>query len=72
MLLDDGMSCGDVARVPLLDDDTVRTWYRRYQDEGIEGLAAFGFGGSACRLSDAQRDRLKRELDRRNAARSAR
>ena len=24
VLLDDGMSCGDVARVLLLDDDTVR------------------------------------------------
>jgi transposase len=59
VLLDDGMSCGTVARVLLLDDDTVRTWYRLYQEDGIEGLADFGFGGSACRLSDAQQDRLK-------------
>ena len=41
VLLDDGMSCRDVARVLLLDDDTVRTWYRLYEDEGIEGLAGF-------------------------------
>ena len=40
VLLDDGMSCSDVARVLLLDDDTVRTWYRLYQEDGIEGLAA--------------------------------
>ena len=59
VLLDDGMSCSDVARVLLLDDDTVRTWYRLYQEEGIEGLAGFGHEGSACRLSDAQQDRLK-------------
>src|SRR5271165_1932950 len=59
VLLDDGMSCGDVAKVLLLDDDTVRTWYRLYQDEGIEGLASFGHDGSACRLSDAQQDKLK-------------
>jgi transposase len=59
VLLDDGMSCGDVARVLLLDDDTVRNWYRLYQDDGVEGLATFGYDGSACRLSDAQQDKLK-------------
>ena len=59
VLLDDGMSCGDVARVLLLDDDTVCTWYRLYQDEGIEGLASFGHDGSACRLSEAQQGKLK-------------
>jgi transposase len=59
VLLDDGMSCGTVARVLFLDDDTVRAWYRRYEDEGIEGLAGFGYDGSACRLSNAQQARLK-------------
>jgi transposase len=59
LLLDDGMSCDVIAKVLFLDDDTVRTWYRLYQDEGIDGLAGFGFGGSACRLSDAQQDKLK-------------
>jgi len=28
VLLDNGMSCEAVARVLLLDDDTVRSWYR--------------------------------------------
>jgi transposase len=59
VLLDQGMSCGDVAKVLLLDDDTVRTWYRLYEEEGIEGLAGFGYEGSACRLSEAQQDKLK-------------
>jgi transposase len=59
VLLDDGMSCGEVAKVLLLDDDTVRTWHRLYEDECIEGLASFGYDGSACRLSDAQQDKLK-------------
>ena len=43
----------------LLDDDTVRTWYRLYEEDGIEGLASFGYEGSACRLSDQQKDQLK-------------
>ena len=59
VLLDDGMSCDDVARVLLLDDDTVRTWYRLYEEEGVEGLVNFGYDGSACRLSAAQQARLK-------------
>ncbi len=30
LLLDDGLSCADVAKVLYLDDDTVRTWFKRY------------------------------------------
>jgi transposase len=59
VLLDDGMSCAAVAQVLLLDDDTVRTWYRLYQEDGIEGLASFGYEGGACRLTEEQRNRLK-------------
>src|ERR1700722_8329854 len=54
VLLDDGMSCEAIAEGLVRDDDTIRTWQRRYQEEGIEGLASFGHEGSACRLSDAQ------------------
>lgn len=59
VLLDDGMSCQAVAKVLLLDDDTIRTWYRLYQEDGIEGLASFGYEGGACRLTAEQQDRLK-------------
>ena len=59
VLLDDGMSCEAIAKVLLLDDDTIRTWYRLYEEDGIEGLASFGYEGGACRLSAEQQDRLK-------------
>ena len=59
VLLDDGMSCAAVAKVLLLDDDSVRAWYRLYQEEGIEGLASFGYEGGACRLSGEQQQKLK-------------
>ena len=49
------MSCDEVAKVLLLDDDTVRTWHRLYEDEGIEGLVSFDYDGITCRLSQAQR-----------------
>jgi transposase len=51
VLLDDGMSCEAIAGVLLIDDDTIRTWYRLYQEDGIEGLASFGYEGGACRLT---------------------
>jgi transposase len=59
VLLDQGMSCSDVAKVLLLDDDTIRTWYRLYQEDGFDGLVSFGYDGRACRLSDIQQDQLK-------------
>ncbi len=37
----------------------MRIWYRLYEEEGIEGLASFGYEGSTCRLSEAQQDKLK-------------
>jgi transposase len=59
VLLDDGMSYATVAKVLLLDDETVRTWHRQYEAEGIEGLVNFGYEGRACRLSEPQQDKLK-------------
>jgi transposase len=59
VLLDERMSCAAIAKVLLLDDDTIRTWHRLYEEEGIEGLASFGYEGSACRLSGEQQDKLK-------------
>ena len=47
VLLDEGMSCESIAEVLFLDDDTIRTWYELYQEDGIEGLANFGHEGGA-------------------------
>ena len=59
VLLDRGMSCAEVSSVFLLDDDTVRTWFRLYREEGIEGLAGFGYEGSAGHLNARQLQQLK-------------
>jgi transposase len=59
VLLDQGMSCSNVAKVLFLDDDTIRSWHRLYQQDGFDGLVSFGYDGSACRLSDPQQDELK-------------
>ena len=48
------MSWGGIAKVLLLDDNTIRTWYRLYEGDGIEGLTNFSYEGSACQLSGEQ------------------
>ena len=32
VLLDDGMRCEAIAKLLLLNDDTIRTWHRLYAD----------------------------------------
>jgi transposase len=59
VLLDDGMSCEAIAKVLLLDDDTIRTWHRLYEEDGIEAPTNFGYEGSACQLSGEQQEDLK-------------
>lgn len=59
VLLDKGWSCQQVAAALLLDDDTIRTWHRLYEEDGIEGLVDFGYEGCACRLSLEQQEKLK-------------
>jgi transposase len=59
VLLDRGLSCVEVAEVLLLDDDTIRSWHKLYEQAGIQSLAEFGYRGSVPRLDDAQQDRLR-------------
>jgi transposase len=59
LLLDDGLSCEDIAKVLFVDDDTIRSWRQLYEEDGVEGLTRFGAGGSACQLSSEQQEKLK-------------
>jgi len=59
LLLDDGWSCEEIAKVLFVDDDTIRTWFRFFEEDGLDGLARFGHDGSACQLSPAQQEKLK-------------
>ncbi len=38
LLLDDGWNCAKVAEALYLDDDTVRTWFKRYQAGGLDEM----------------------------------
>ena len=36
LLLDDGLSCAEIAKVFYLDDDTVRSWCKHYRSGGLD------------------------------------
>ena len=59
VLLDQGMSCQEVADVLLYDDDTVRGWHKLFEQRGLEGITSFDVGGSASYLSVQQECDLK-------------
>jgi transposase len=59
VLLDRGMSCDEVGRVLLIDDDTIRTWHDLFEKDGVDGLAGFNYGGRTSPLSLEQQATLK-------------
>jgi transposase len=59
VLLDAGWSFAKVSEALLLDDATIRAWHQLFVEGGVEGLACFEAGGSACQLNSEQREKLK-------------
>ena len=59
VLLDDGLSCQEVAKVLLFDDDTIRGWYELFEQGGVAGLTSFDMGGSSSKMSAEQAEVLK-------------
>ncbi len=51
LLLDDGWNCAKVAEALYLDDDGVRTWFKRYQAGGLDEMKVFDWKGRSCYLS---------------------
>jgi transposase len=65
LLLDDGLSCAEVAKVLYLDDDTVRTWLKRYRVGGLDEMTLFDWHGRPGHLSREQEAELSAHLDER-------
>jgi transposase len=63
VLLDQSWSCERVAAALLLDDDTVRDWYRAYERGGVAELKSFGHEGGSGRLSSEQESALSAWVD---------
>ena len=45
LLLDKGKTCIQIAEFLYLDDDTIRGWYKSYQQDGWDALALDGWQG---------------------------
>jgi hypothetical protein len=58
LLLDDGESCAQIAKFLYLDDDTIRSWYRAYQEGGWDALSTDGWKGGQSRMTSAQEAEL--------------
>lgn len=54
LLLDKGWSCADVSEALYLDDDTVRSWLKRYRTGGLDEMTLFDWHGRPGHLSGAQ------------------
>ncbi len=65
LLLDDGLSCADVAEVLYLDDDRVRTWFKRYQAGSLDEMTVFDWKGRSCDLSRERMAKLSARLGER-------
>ena len=65
MLLNDGMSCAQIAKVLFLDDDTVRSWHEQYLAEDWEAVAYDGWKGGQSRMTIAQEADLSEWLEER-------
>jgi transposase len=63
LLLDDGFSCTQIAKVLYIDDDTVRTWHKHYMSGGFDELETFDWQGGKPYLSEVQAGELTDFLD---------
>lgn len=64
ILLDQGYTKEEVARILLLDRNTIRNFAKRYLEHGPEALMEDGYSGSEGYLSKAQQQELIKELNR--------
>jgi hypothetical protein len=54
VLLNDGWSCEEVAAALLTDDDTVRGWYKLYDENGLTGLVGLPNAAEAKKMTECE------------------
>ena len=59
LLLDRGWGCEKVSDALLLDDDTIRGWFKIYREGGVDALETFDFVGGHRALNAEQLASLK-------------
>lgn len=54
-----GLSYGEIAKLLLFDEITVRRYFKLFQDKGIDGLLEYRYTGGQTRLTASQETQLK-------------
>jgi transposase len=55
---EEGLSAGEIGRIVRQNEQTVRNWLKRYQAEGLEGLADAPRAGAPRKVDKAYRQQL--------------
>jgi transposase len=63
ILLGSGWSVAEVAQALLIDESTVRHWYEKYQQGGIDPLLTLCYQGKTPLLTEQQQEALAKHLD---------
>ena len=63
LLLNDGFSYEQIAKILLLDDQTIRRYQNIYVAQGVEGLTQDHYQGSESKLNKEQQRKLMEHLD---------
>lgn len=63
ILLGTGWTLKKVKSALLLDDETLRSYVSRYQENGIDGLVTTNYTGRESRMSELQQNTVQEELD---------
>jgi|SRR5579859_8164815 len=63
LLKDQGYINTDVATILMVCPETITVWLDTFEQEGLEALCCMDVGGSACYLTDEQRQALTQQLD---------
>lgn len=65
-----GLSYSEIAKLLLFDEVTIRRYFRKFQEEGVEGLLEYRYSGGQSRLTATQETEIK-EYFRENTPRTA-
>ena len=63
LLLNDGYSYDEIAKILLLDDSTIRRYYKIYRKNDLDGLLRYNYKGKESYLSEEQQNELAKHLN---------
>ena len=58
LLLDDGWTCKQIASALYIEEGTIRTWRKHFENGGLDELTTFDWQGGQTRLSQAEETEL--------------